>query len=109
MAQLTNNSEHDHDNNNVKQLIIKNGYLKKQSAHLHLYRKRWIVLVENKIYSYKDKENMVKATEIFDLTIYDIVKTCNKSFEFILSSSTDSKNYKNRLFLAKTTILNQRF
>eukprot|EP01084_Bolivina_argentea_P076814 139258_1 len=81
---------------------IKEGYLIKKSLHLSQKRKRWIVLTNDKIYSFKNKninaQNRQKSqnpTEIFDLNLY-----CNvskyKSEGFCLFQN---KNKKQRVFL----------
>jgi len=56
----------------------KEGYLFKQSRHLKQWRKRWFVLDDNKLYSFKDKENTAnikEATETIDLKVFSSVKS----------------------------------
>jgi len=53
----------------------KEGYLFKQSRHLKQWRKRWFVLDDNKLYSFKDKENTKDATETIDLKVFSSVKS----------------------------------
>merc|ERR1719454_805764 len=53
----------------------KEGYLFKQSRHLKQWRKRWFVLDDNKLYSFKSKDEMKNATEIIDLKVFSSVKS----------------------------------
>ena len=57
-----------------KEEIIFEGYLYKKSKHLKSMRKRWIVLINNHLYSFKEEKNYNDPTEIFDLTLYDIYR-----------------------------------
>jgi len=54
---------------------VKEGYLFKQSRHLKQWRKRWFVLDDNKLYSFKNKEEMKNATETIDLKVFSSVKS----------------------------------
>eukprot|EP01084_Bolivina_argentea_P062698 114662_1 len=55
-----------------------NGYVYKQSKRLGVFRKRYIVIRNKKLYSYKSDEifrrNLAHYTEVFDLTIYSKVQ-----------------------------------
>lgn len=53
----------------------KEGYLFKQSRHLKQWRKRWFVLDDNKLYSFKDKSSTKDATETIDLKVFSSVKS----------------------------------
>jgi hypothetical protein len=53
----------------------KEGYLFKQSRHLKQWRKRWFILDDNKLYSFKDKDNTKDATETIDLKVFSSVKS----------------------------------
>merc|ERR1719454_1696836 len=53
----------------------KEGYLFKQSRHLKQWRKRWFVLDDNKLYSFKSKDEMKSATETIDLKVFSSVKS----------------------------------
>merc|ERR1719454_1474318 len=53
----------------------KEGYLFKQSRHLKQWRKRWFVLDDNKLYSFKSKDEMKNATETIDLKVFSSVKS----------------------------------
>eukprot|EP01084_Bolivina_argentea_P152070 265325_1 len=78
--------------------IIKQGYLQKQSKTVKQFRKRWMVLKKNALYSYKNKRITDKnPTELFDLTIYNKTKLTNKT-QFELLSTTQS-----RLFIAESS------
>ena len=74
--------------------IFIQGYLKKESLYLKQFRKRWIILKGNKLYSFKnkdDKYNNNKATEIVDLNIYDVIqKSSSNNFKFTILSSKKS-------------------
>jgi len=54
---------------------VKEGYLFKQSRHLKQWRKRWFVLDDNKLYSFKSKDEMKNATETIDLKVFSSVKS----------------------------------
>jgi len=54
---------------------VKEGYLFKQSRHLKQWRKRWFVLDDNKLYSFKNKDEMKNATETIDLKVFSSVKS----------------------------------
>ena len=85
----------------VVQMNEKQGYLKKESLHLKIFKKRWIVLKDNKLYSFKYKYDY-NATEILDLSIYNMVKKLSKT-HFQISSNSESRNKKPRLFAAIST------
>merc|ERR1719493_205535 len=61
--------------------IAKEGWLQKKSRHLGLWRRRWFVLSEHTLYSFKNEKVYESATELIDLRVYSSVK-----------SSTDSTN-----------------
>lgn len=83
----------------------KEGYLKKQSRHLKQWRKRWFVLDDHKLYSFKDAKNLHAATEIIDLKVFSSVKSSedytNKansfdvySPDFVFSMAAESETEK---------------
>ena len=83
---------------------VKEGYLLKKSMHLKISRKRWVVIMNGKLLSFAKKTNCKdysenKATEIFDLCIYDKVQRSkkNKNYQFELIST---KNGNKRSFEA---------
>ena len=47
---------------------ILEGWLDKQSYHLNVWRKRWIVIDNGKLYTFKNKHHYNNPTEIIDLT-----------------------------------------
>ena len=72
---------------------LKEGYLQKQSVHLHVYRKRWIVLKARKaILCYKD-ETKRALTETFDMSEYSDVHL-NQSTEFSLISADKTRTFR---------------
>ncbi len=82
-------------------IVIKQGYLEKESLYLKRFRKRWIVLKnDKKIYSYKNNQMESNPTEIIDLKYCQNIIPSNKnnSNEFILVV-----NGTQRSFIAKST------
>ena len=82
------------------------GYLLKRSQHLKSLRKRWIVLNENYLLSYTEKEDVQKKNirGTFDLNIYDDIKLIdynhnNNAHSFKIISS---KTKEEREFITKT-------
>lgn len=53
----------------------KEGWLHKQSRHLKQWRRRWFILDDSKLYSFKDKENTKQPTEVIDLKVFSSVKS----------------------------------
>merc|ERR1719357_407811 len=83
----------------------KEGYLFKQSRHLKQWRKRWFVLDDNKLYSFKSKDEMKSATETIDLKVFSSVKSSEdftgkpNSFDvyspdFVFSMAAESESDK---------------
>jgi len=83
----------------------KEGYLFKQSRHLKQWRKRWFILDDNKLYSFKDKDNTKDATETIDLKVFSSVKSSEdftgkqNSFDvyspdFVFSMAAESEGEK---------------
>merc|ERR1719427_2404836 len=83
----------------------KEGYLYKQSRHLKQWRRRWFILDDNKLYSFKDKDDSKNATEIIDLKIFSSVKSSEdftgkaNSFDvyspdFVFSMAAESEGEK---------------
>ena len=88
MADEKSSIEHD------EEIIIKSGYLMKQSLHLKQFRKRWMVLKGNVLYSYKAKEDTTQPTEIIylyyikDINEEDSTRNC-KPNQFKLVTHSD--------------------
>merc|ERR1719499_2173807 len=83
----------------------KAGYLYKQSRHLKQWRRRWFVLEDHTLYSYKSPEEMKTPTETIDLKIFSSVKSSEdftgkpNSFDvyspdFIFSMAAESESQK---------------
>eukprot|EP01084_Bolivina_argentea_P195279 335054_1 len=75
---------------------LQEGYLQKQSAHIQKYRKRWVVLKnERLILSYKTKKKK-ELTEIFDLLKYNSIEENEhmSSTKFRLISATETRSFK---------------
>ena len=76
---------------------VKEGYILKQSVYLKQFRKRWMVLMDDKLVSFSQQingDNTKQPTEIFDLSVYDkVIRARNgKHYEFqLLSESTKDK------------------
>ena len=72
-------------------LILKQGYLSKQSTYLRQWRQKWIVLKGFCVLIFNQKpidHQTNDVVEMYDLSIYDRVEPCNTaSFEFKLFSS----------------------
>ena len=81
-------------------MVIKSGYLQKKSKTVKRAKKRWIVLTDVTLISFKDDNTKRKPTETFDLRIYCRLKVTNKT-EFELLTQADH-NKHSRVFIAKT-------
>eukprot|EP01084_Bolivina_argentea_P066273 120799_1 len=80
----------------------KEGYLQKQSAVLKIYRKRWMVLQESMLYSFKERKKYDKPTEVFDLKIYNVKKSQKgKPTQFKLVSNTLTNGSRNFIASSK--------
>jgi len=53
----------------------KEGFLEKQSRHLKRWKRRWFVLQDSMLYSFKNKKEYVAPTEQIDLKIFCSVKS----------------------------------
>eukprot|EP01084_Bolivina_argentea_P152497 266018_1 len=54
-------------------IIIKEGWLYKRSRHLNIWRKRWVVLTEKKLFTFKHEQIYKQPTETIELSdIIDI-------------------------------------
>mmetsp|Transcript_19619 Transcript_19619/g.27499 ORF Transcript_19619/g.27499 Transcript_19619/m.27499 type:complete len:127 (+) Transcript_19619:23-403(+) len=62
-----------------KKIVIKNpakeGWLEKQSRHLKRWKKRWFVLQDSTLYSFKKEKSYDAPTEIIDLRVFSSVKS----------------------------------
>jgi len=62
-----------------KKIVIKNpakeGFLEKQSRHLKRWKKRWFVLQDSTLYSFKKKMVYDIPTETIDLRVFSSVKS----------------------------------
>eukprot|EP00484_Ammonia_sp_Unknown_P029225 CAMPEP_0197027006 /NCGR_PEP_ID=MMETSP1384-20130603/6997_1 /TAXON_ID=29189 /ORGANISM="Ammonia sp." /LENGTH=381 /DNA_ID=CAMNT_0042455795 /DNA_START=20 /DNA_END=1165 /DNA_ORIENTATION=+ len=59
--------------------ISMEGYLEKYSYYLKKARRRWMVIRDNYLYSYKHKQNYASPTEIFDLHSFYVAMVCTQS------------------------------
>jgi len=55
--------------------ISKEGWLEKQSRHLKRWKKRWCVLQESTLYSFKKERSYISPTEVIDLRVFSSVKS----------------------------------
>ena len=66
--------------------ILKEGWLEKESAVIRAYRKRWMVLTPDRLYSFKGEMQYTDPTEEMDLRQCDTVKSAddltNRPFSF---------------------------
>jgi len=53
----------------------KEGFLEKQSRHLKRWKKRWFVLQDSTLYSFKKEKAYENPTEVIDLRIFSSVKS----------------------------------
>ena len=75
--------------------ILKEGWLEKESAVIRAYRKRWMVLTPDRLYSFKGEMQYTDPTEEMDLRQCDTVKSAddltNRPFSFTVQVS--ERNY----------------
>ena len=86
---------------------ILDGYLEKQSSILKTFRKRWIILRNDKcLYSYESRDNLTKPTEILNLSKLKNVSVPidAKQGEWTFQIGTEDKNKKIRKFKANSEI-----
>lgn len=79
---------------------LMNGYLEKESLYFKTYRKRWIELKDNCLYSYKDEAHSDEdETEMIDLNSFEYIeRTKDNKFKLV---SSDKKTQ--RQFIAPTS------
>jgi len=53
----------------------KEGWLEKQSRHLKRWKKRWFVLQDSTLYSFKKEKSYESPTEVIDLRVFSSVKS----------------------------------
>ena len=75
--------------------ILKEGWLEKESAVIRAYRKRWMVLTPNRLYSFKGEMQYTDPTEEMDLRQCYTVKSAddliNRPFSFTVQ--VPERNY----------------
>ena len=79
----------------AKKLEFKNpakeGFLEKQSRHLKRWKKRWFVLQDSTLYSFKKERVYDSPTEVIDLKVFSSVKSSedftNRSHSFDVYSA----------------------
>ena len=75
--------------------ILKEGWLEKESAVIRAYRKRWMVLMPDRLYSFKGEMQYTDPTEEMDLRQCDTVKSAddltNRPFSFTVQ--VPERNY----------------
>eukprot|EP01084_Bolivina_argentea_P132643 234092_1 len=80
--------------------IIKAGFLQKQSMYLKAYRKRWMVLKDSCLYSYKSENINAKPTEIIDINSFNDIKISNNNKKTQFELISGNKNRTKRVFIA---------
>lgn len=75
------------------------GYLEKESLYFKTYRKRWIELRDNCLYSYKDENHSEDETEIVDLNLFEYIERTKDNKFKLISSNQKTK----RQFIAPST------
>ena len=69
----------------------KEGWLEKQSRHLKRWKKRWFVLQDSYLYSFKKEKEYDTPTETIDLKVFSSVKSSedytNKAHSFDVYST----------------------
>jgi len=69
----------------------KEGFLEKQSRHLKRWKKRWFVLQDSTLYSFKKEKTYDTPTEVIDLRVFSSVKSSedytNRQHSFDVYSS----------------------
>ena len=69
----------------------KEGWLEKQSRHLKLWKRRWFVLQDSMLYSFKKERVYENPTEAIDLHVFCSVKSSedytNRTFSFDVYSN----------------------
>lgn len=69
----------------------KTGWLEKQSRYIKQWKRRYFVLQDHILYTFKSEQSLTTPTEIIDLTIFSSVKSSedytNKPYSFDIYSS----------------------
>ena len=81
MFGLFGNKETTMDNSNK----LKEGMLKKESRHRKVWRERWVVLTETKLYTFENQGVYRNPTEAIDVKTIKTVKTdeTKQGFNFV--------------------------
>eukprot|EP00826_Nyctotherus_ovalis_P065674 TRINITY_DN9659_c0_g1_i10.p1 TRINITY_DN9659_c0_g1~~TRINITY_DN9659_c0_g1_i10.p1 ORF type:complete len:143 (-),score=25.97 TRINITY_DN9659_c0_g1_i10:90-518(-) len=66
--------------------ILKEGWLKKRSKYLKMWKRRWVVMTPTHIYTYKNYKRYINPTESISITSYrlqaDALKNTKKEYTF---------------------------
>ena len=79
--------------------ISKEGYLWKQSRHIKSWRKRWVVLCGNKLYTFKKEKRYLDPTETLNLSYSNLQITVGSDkhkYAFILSDIDNSITFSTK-------------
>lgn len=78
-TEKTDNDKDDDEPAVKGKIVIKNpqkeGFLEKQSRHLKRWKKRWFVLQDSTLYSFKKEKTYENPTEVVDLRVFSSVKS----------------------------------
>eukprot|EP01084_Bolivina_argentea_P132320 233518_1 len=67
--------------------ILKEGWLQKQSRYLHHWRKRWVVLTLNALYTFENHKQYQNPTEVINVTdISSITSPNERQNQFVIKT-----------------------
>eukprot|EP01084_Bolivina_argentea_P108226 193417_1 len=104
--------QHFSDETLSKKDIIKEGWLKKKSKHIKVWRQRWTVLTNDSLYTFKRQNDYQNATETIllssitltatDTNVFSIKNDKGDMFQFKTDTNLDANEWRDELEMCQS-------